>query len=170
MSDGALLGTTYRGRPCKHGHPGDRYKSNRWCVECAELYKQEWRARNPEQNKAAQRRLYARNGQGKLYARAHRRQNIEAARTANRRWYHNNKDKARANNRKTYGLPEPTRPAPELCECCGGVNDTAMNIDHCHDTGAFRGWLWRRCNLGIGHLGDNIAGVLLAVEYLRRTS
>jgi hypothetical protein len=43
-----------------------------------------------------------------------------------------------------------------------------MHLDHDHTTGAFRGWLCNRCNLGLGHLGDTIASVEKALDYLRR--
>lgn len=40
-------------------------------------------------------------------------------------------------------------------------------IDHCHITGRFRGVLCRRCNAGLGLLGDTLERVLKAAEYLR---
>lgn len=39
-------------------------------------------------------------------------------------------------------------------------------VDHCHVTGRVRGLLCGRCNLGIGMLGDNLAGVQAAADYL----
>jgi len=42
-----------------------------------------------------------------------------------------------------------------------------MNIDHCHDTNQVRGILCSGCNTGLGHLGDNIDGLLRAVAYLK---
>lgn len=67
------------------------------------------------------------------------------------------------------GLPIPTRPVPDVCECCGRPpGKRSMHLDHCHLTGAFRGWLCGRCNKGIGALGDYIGGVTLALQYLQR--
>lgn len=43
-----------------------------------------------------------------------------------------------------------------------------MLYDHCHSTGLFRGWLCRRCNVGIGFLGDDIQGILEAAAYLEK--
>lgn len=40
--------------------------------------------------------------------------------------------------------------------------------DHDHKTGAFRGVLCRKCNTGIGLLGDTATGCAAAAEYLRR--
>jgi hypothetical protein len=67
-------------------------------------------------------------------------------------------------------IPAPTRPCPLVCECCGNPpSKLALNVDHCHVTGVFRGWLCTRCNVGIGALGDNAAGLIRALEYLRKT-
>lgn len=63
----------------------------------------------------------------------------------------------------------PTRDTPETCEVCGKPpGKKAMNLDHCHSTGAFRGWLCVRCNVGLGALGDNLDGLKKAVAYLER--
>jgi hypothetical protein len=50
------------------------------------------------------------------------------------------------------------RAMPELCEIegCGGL---AAVLDHCHETGRFRGWLCQGCNQRLGRLGDNVASV-----------
>jgi hypothetical protein len=58
------------------------------------------------------------------------------------------------------------------CACCGtsspaGKRDTFV-VDHCHDTGAVRGLLCNNCNVGIGRLGDTLAGVMNAVRYLSK--
>ena len=56
----------------------------------------------------------------------------------------------------------------ELCECCGKPVTRNWQLDHCHDTGDFRGWLCKQCNTGLGNLGDNLQSLQLAVEYLQR--
>ena len=54
------------------------------------------------------------------------------------------------------------------CAICGkdllGKMETC--IDHDHDTHIVRGLLCRKCNLGIGHLGDNAETVYSAFLYL----
>ena len=70
--------------------------------------------------------------------------------------------------RKFHGYPEPTRPCPTVCECCKKPSDKALALDHDHETGAFRGWLCHKCNLGIGRLGDTIEALEEALAYLRR--
>ena len=72
---------------------------------------------------------------------------------------------------KNFGVPPATRPMPDNCECCGrpqGVKK--FHRDHDHKTGKFRGWLCTQCNLGIGKLGDDVAGLEVAIEYLKRTT
>jgi hypothetical protein len=69
--------------------------------------------------------------------------------------------------RKRRGAEAPTRPRPELCDCCGNPPITvALAEDHDKQTGRFRGWLCLRCNTGIGLLGDNLDGVGRAKTYL----
>lgn len=60
-------------------------------------------------------------------------------------------------------------PKPKTCDCCGKETEPSkLNVDHDHDTGDFRGWLCRRCNLGLGQLGDNIEGLNMAIAYLMK--
>lgn len=64
--------------------------------------------------------------------------------------------------------------APERCECCGQIPKIdsktgkiqSLRLDHDHSTGQFRGWICDRCNSGIGKLGDNIDGIVKALNYL----
>ncbi len=102
-------------------------------------------------------------------------------------WYHRNREKAlaykreyqrqnpeknRARGRKRAGLPAPTRPEPQLCECCGNPPSGrgSLHLDHDHATGKFRGWICSKCNAGIGLLGDTIEGALRAFDYLVRNA
>lgn len=56
-------------------------------------------------------------------------------------------------------------PKPTYCECCGKM-PYKWALDHDHSDDSFRGWLCSRCNEGLGKLGDNIEGVIKAVNYL----
>lgn len=40
-------------------------------------------------------------------------------------------------------------------------------IDHCHETGNYRGILCVKCNASIGSLGDSVEGLMRAVNYLK---
>jgi hypothetical protein len=57
------------------------------------------------------------------------------------------------------------------CACCGTDKPRGRNwhVDHDHKTKVVRGILCSLCNAGIGSLGDDIAGVERALDYLRRS-
>ena len=78
-------------------------------------------------------------------------------------------ERARSRRYQRRLMPSPTRPCPDNCEMCGGPpTKRALHLDHDHDTGKFRGWLCHRCNTNLGRFGDSEAGLLKALEYLRR--
>lgn len=69
--------TYFTGKPCKHGHIAERFKSTRTCVECnrlraAKKYHEDpeaskqklyaWRDKNPDKSAETQRRYFERNG------------------------------------------------------------------------------------------------------------
>lgn len=66
---------------------------------------------------------------------------------------------------KKYKMKRPPIGVP--CQNCGKQNEKLV-FDHCHETGAFRGWLCYQCNSAIGNLGDNLKGLRRAVKYLKR--
>lgn len=146
------LTTFFTGVPCKRaGHIGVRFVKNRGCRECARLYsaanpekrrasKAKWKLANPGQRKAQKVRYYAKPG-----------------RKRRKKWL-------------ARGLPAPTRPEPVYCEICGKKDPLgrALALDHCHETGTFRGWLCWKCNVSLGHLGDTLPALRQAVAYLER--
>lgn len=62
-------------------------------------------------------------------------------------------------------LHKKAPPKPSVCECCKEV-PIKWVLDHDHTDDSFRGWICDRCNTGIGKLGDNLDGVIKAVNYL----
>lgn len=80
------------------------------------------------------------------------------------------REKARIGAHLLRGMPPPTRVMPECCESCGGPPNGRgiLHLDHCYETGIFRGWLCFKCNSGIGNLGDSIEGLEKALVYLRQ--
>lgn len=53
------------------------------------------------------------------------------------------------------------------CALCGDVPaDEALCVDHDHATGAIRALLCRRCNLGLGHLRDDVELMRRAADYV----
>ena len=56
-----------------------------------------------------------------------------------------------------------------LCDMCGKPPDgrgNELSIDHCHETGVFRGMLCNRCNKGIGLLMDDPELLRRAADYI----
>jgi Recombination endonuclease VII len=138
------------GRPCKRGHAVDRYTSTRTCTQCQYETLSKWVRNHPEKHREQGRDWQRRN--------AHRYTTAEYRAKFRDRW------------RSKRGFPTPTRPAPDNCECCDRKLEVGkFHLDHDHATGAFRGWLCNRCNLGIGQLGDSSEGLERALAYLRRT-
>jgi Recombination endonuclease VII len=122
------------------------------CVECRGAYQRAYRANNAARLKAAKTVYYQKN-RASILAKV--------------------KDYARRNEhvvRASRGQPMPARPEPEACEACGAQE--SLHLDHCHASGAFRGWLCRRCNTTIGAAGDTLAALRKwsdsAQEYLLR--
>mgnify|MGYP002639360829 CR=1 FL=1 len=50
-----------------------------------------------------------------------------------------------------------------------GVHKSALNLDHCHTTGAVRGLLCHNCNRGIGLLQDDPDYLRRAIEYVTKS-
>lgn len=74
-------------------------------------------------------------------------------------------------NNKILNKIKKDNPRPELgtpCECCNRpiINSRDFQCDHDHETNEFRGWLCRKCNTGMGLLGDDVEGLLRALRYL----
>lgn len=116
------------------------------CKDCRKAYYRDWYSKNRASVIAATKRYYA--------------DNTEACKAARKRYAEKHPEKVRAYgrkaNRKAQGLPAPTRPCPDHCEMClRPPGDRALHLDHCHTTGAFRGWLCGSCNTAFGRLGDS---------------
>lgn len=120
-----------------------------------------WRSRHPERSKETQRKH-----------RANNRDTINArSRLHNAVLKETNPEKLKAsclqsNRRKQeiIGATGEKRSGP--CPVCGREGN--LVYDHDHKTGIIRGWICSKCNLGIGHLGDNPAWLRSAAEYLER--
>lgn len=57
------------------------------------------------------------------------------------------------------------------CALCDKLekNGDRLVFDHCHKTNTFRGYLHNSCNRSLGTLGDDIHGLLKALNYLNKT-
>jgi hypothetical protein len=56
--------------------------------------------------------------------------------------------------------------AQESCPICHQV--LPLQLDHCHETMVFRGFLCNNCNTGLGMFKDNPERVQAALDYLLR--
>lgn len=101
---------------------------------------------------------------------AYQKSNLARNRGYQKAWRDRNKEseRLRARAKNWRDKPTATRPEPTNCECCGATQSRALHLDHCHETGIFRGWLCARCNLGLGKLGDSLDGLQRAIDYLKR--
>ena len=156
----------FTGKPCRFGHTLPRRTKNGSCSECVRARRRKYRSENIEKVRAA-----ARTDKARKYFRDWRAANKEKSDGYHRTYIEKYPERRKATMRRTAGLPDPTRPEPDHCECCGGLPGRhSMCLDHDHNTGEFRGWLCTKCNSAIGKLGDDLDGVLRAVKYLTETS
>jgi hypothetical protein len=72
--------------------------------------------------------------------------------------------KEQSNIRKQLRKENPP-PESGQCPICKKHTEDWV-LDHCHNNGVFRGYICRYCNSGIGLLGDNIEGLVSALNYL----
>lgn len=76
-----------------------------------------------------------------------------------------------------------TCPDDHMCEICGksetelpdvfghgGKIKSKWRLDHCHNSGMFRGFLCDNCNIGLGKFMDSPDLMKNAIAYLSRTS
>lgn len=71
-------------------------------------------------------------------------------------------------------LHKTSPPKPETCPICSRFPENfkkpnKWHLDHDPDTKKFRGWLCETCNMSLGLLGDNISGIISALNYLLKT-
>lgn len=145
------------GIPCRNGHVVPRLISTGNCTQCAREAIARWRA-----DPANTDRVKAMNARSR------------AAQFARHGGWTDplQKKRQQAYDRKRRGIPLPEYPMPEFCEMpsCGTKLDGGhgTHVDHCHDTGKFRGWLCNRCNRGLGFFRDSVEGLECAIVYLKR--
>lgn len=130
-------------------------RPNYRCKQCESSYLQQWKRDNSERNKAHNRKSYARTGC-----------------TVVQREYAWKRLLAKA-----YGLT-PERYAEMLlsqngrCAICKQESDKKLVVDHDHKTGAVRGLLCVRCNLGLGYIeksSEPQAVLVRMAEYVKGT-
>lgn len=134
---------------------------------------------NPEDARKASSKAYYEKNKEKIRARhkAYREKNKKELNVKKKAYREKNKEKIRAKDlKRNFGisLHEYDLMLTEQkgkCACCGiHQNELTMNlaVDHDHDTGLIRGLLCGSCNMAIGRLGDNIEGLMKALNYLEK--
>ena len=68
---------------------------------------------------------------------------------------------------KSLGVPFKA-PPDAVCAVCKspGRRGNQLVFDHCHQTNTFRGYACNSCNRSLGVLGDNVEGLVNALNYL----
>ena len=59
------------------------------------------------------------------------------------------------------------------CHSCGVPEaecSKRLSMDHCHETGAFRGWLCGNCNFALGQLKSSFDRTMALAKYIERAS
>lgn len=112
--------------------------------------------------------------------------NSDSIRARTKKYYHDNKDKRRSNN-KNYTLKtrfsitldqynDMLIKQNNVCAICKKPETQidprlnrikALAVDHCHNTKKVRGLLCNQCNTGIGMLKEDKKIFLSAMEYLK---
>ena len=126
-------------------------------------YHREWnrldRLKNPEKQRAVLKKS--------------REKNYEKRLAGNRDWTAKNPEALARIKRKTrYGITDEifqSMLAEQQGKCliCTEVMQ-APAVDHCHDSDKVRGLLCKKCNSGIGLLGDSVENLERALAYLRK--
>lgn len=108
-------------------------------------------------------------------------QNKKRATELSRKWQKENVNYTKKNSKNqnlkwNYGitLEDFDRMALEqnnTCAICKSDNSQftkSLFVDHCHKTGKIRGLLCKKCNSGIGFLGETVEALQRAIEYLKK--
>jgi|DEB0MinimDraft_4_1074332.scaffolds.fasta_scaffold111217_2 hypothetical protein len=69
-------------------------------------------------------------------------------------------------NLDIYYLKKENGPPPSHCQLCKKESDK-LQLDHCHITRKFRGWLCTDCNVGLGKLRDSVELLEKGIKYLK---
>ena len=147
---------------------GSRYRRSK-CKVCYLEYKAQYRKKD----------LGASRKKGKEYSNRWRKKHPEKA-EKQRIWSRANRFLVSLNRSAEYAkknghascdatLEEIKQAFTGKCHICGlseGEFQRNLSLDHCHVTGAFRGWLCTKCNVGLGSFGDTSELLYEAIEYL----
>jgi hypothetical protein len=96
-----------------------------------------------------------------------------------KKWQKNNPESTKRNSKNqnlkwNYGITlddfnKMEKEQNYACAICKSDNSKftkSLFVDHCHKTGKIRGLLCKKCNSGIGFLGETVESLQKAIEYL----
>ena len=131
-----------------------------------------WRAANRDKIRKYNAKSYKKRGKADQAARSRkwRAENPDKKRAEFKRYKQKHPEwftrYMRAWRRKKLVSPPPYEP-PSNCEACSRPL-LKPNLDHCHKTNRFRGWLCNPCNAALGLAGDNAASIKKLLDYIVR--
>jgi hypothetical protein len=140
--------------------PSAQKRGHGVCNPCHAIRAKSYQERYPEKYKESQRKTAAKHP--------------ETRKRVHAKWRAENKDAMHGYHVKLkFGLSREEYSAllekqGGACALCGKPKppQRRLLVDHCHETGKVRGLLCIGCNTAIGQLGDNVAGLTKAIEYL----
>lgn len=170
--------------------------SNQWRnknLEAKRAYERAYYAKNKAKLHEDRRQAYANlspeiKAERMAYQKQWLKDHPEARKEIGRRYRERNKEKIARADREYSATPEARqriraraaatletlacRVRPDVCDICSGSPDEGMSLhyDHCHQTGNFRGWLCRECNLMLGNARDNPQRLRAGAAYLEDSS
>lgn len=166
-----------RCRQCNEVKPkSDFYRGHRRCKACICEKQRAYREANIQKVKESKKAYYEETRAVRLQeARKWRLQNKERHAENNRQWRKRNKQRLRIKDACwRYGItPEEFKRKMErqggVCAICGAKDSgkRSLHVDHCHETGEFRGFLCSECNTGLGKFKEDVALMIRAIDYLR---
>lgn len=137
-----LVSEFHRAKTKKNGH-------HTWCKECVSSYAKNSRNSSPKEYSEKRKKWRSKNRF--VYALTH-------SKTQSRRRGHEPCNATEAEIKEAFS---------GYCDLCGAEEKKRkLHMDHCHETGKFRGWLCAGCNKGLGHFRDDPELLIRAAEYL----
>jgi hypothetical protein len=132
-----------------HGPLGEFVNARNLCLSCHRDRTREWHEKNPDRVLETRRRQRL-SGQAKRWDLRKRARNLGLDPDVIVAYYEVHHGRCEICN-------DPPRP--------GGRD---LNMDHDHETGAFRGMLCDGCNNGLGRFRDDVGRMESAIEYLKK--
>src|SRR5215475_13415727 len=106
-----------------------------------------------------------------VYAKTYREKHPERIKDSQKKYNTKNPNRGMGRQRRMQEAAAG-RPRPDHCEICGASDTPGLKgngriaFDHCHKTGAFRGWICSHCNKALGFAKDDPNILRKMIAYL----